>query len=1375
LTGEVIYFNASDSYDSDGIIVSYLWDFGDGTNATGVMVDHNYSDDGIYTVTLTVTDNDGATASITATKAILNRPPICAFTESAETVYIGQPIYFNASSSYDPDGTIVSYFWDFGDGTNATGIVVEHAYATNGTYTVTLTVTDDDGATDSLSSTKTILWNDLPIAIFTESAETVYTDEVIYFNASDSYDPDGTIIDYLWDFGDGTNATGAIVSHSYADNSLYTVTLIVIDDKGAIGTATSTKTVFNRYPVAVFTESTESAFTGETIYFNASDSYDLDGIIVSYFWDFGDGTNATGIIVEHAYADDGNYTVTLTVTDNDSSISSLSSPKTIHNRPPVASFAHSPDFPIAGQIVTFDASASYDPDGVIGNYTWDFGDGNITAGTTPVITHAYAVEGNYPVTLTVTDDDGGISAVASALGIRNYPTATFDYSPAYPGEGQAVTFDASSSTPNGGIIVDYTWDFSDGNITTVTEPVVIHVYGAPGNYTVTLTVTDSEGLSAQRSKIVEVGVPPVASFTYSPTTPFAGDIITFDASASYDPDGVIGNYTWDFGDGNITTVTEPLVTHVYAIGESFIVQLTVIDDKGISEITTDIVSVRDYPTADFTWSPSYPIVGEQVTFDASTSSPNGGVIISYLWNFGDGTQLNITYPVTTHTYTIVGSHNVTLTVKDSEELTDTISKIVKARDYPTADFAWSPLFPVATETITFNASLSKANAGTITGHIWDFGDGPVLTGYLPIITHVYDVSDSYSVTLTVINSEGLSSSITKQVVVSDAPPICSFGFSPEVPIAGQTATFDASDSYDPDGVIVNYTWDFDDGNITTVNDPIIYHTYVTIGNFTVTLLVTDNTLLTTSTTKTLKIITHPAAGFTWSPSKPESSKPVTFDASMSTPNSGVIANYTWDFGDGSVTTVTEATIIHTYSFYGNYTVILTVFNSEGLSDAKSQILTVTALPPTVDFSWQPINPVLDETVTFNASSSVANGGTIVYYEWDFGDGSAIEFRLRVPTITHQYATYGSYTVTLKATDSEGLDDVISKVITVKAHPDADFNWLPQFPQAYEILTFDASVSEANGGAIVSYIWDFGDGNLTLVTYPAIAHRYYVSGDYIVTLNVTDDEGLWDIKSKVLTVAAATEPTADFTWSPLSVHLGETVAFDASPSTPNGGVIISYTWDFDDGNITTLSDPIVHHVYVSEGSYTVTLRVTDSQGLWSTISKIINILPPTGPTATFIWYPSVPKPNQTVTFDASSSTLGWNGTHHPPIISYTWDFDDGNITAATDPTIDHIYATEAYYTVTLTVMDVNGLQDNLTQMVAVLQTALIGDITGPEGVPDGRVDMRDISFAAIRFGAEIGDPNYDPRADITGTTYLVPDGIINMRDISLIATHFGEHL
>jgi PKD repeat protein len=260
-----------------------------------------------------------------------NISPVASFNESAETVYTSETINFNASASYDSDGSIVSYYWDFGDASNATGVVVDHAYAEDGNYTVILTVTDDDDATDTVSATKTVL-NRPPVASFTESAETVHTGDTITFNATDSYDPDGSIVSYFWDFGDGANATGVIAAHSYADNGTYTVTLAVTDDDGAIASANAVKTILNRTPIASFTESTETVYVGEVIYFNASQSYDPDGYIIGYFWDFGDCVNATGITAEHSYAENGTYMVTLTVTDDDGATGNSTSTKTVLRR-----------------------------------------------------------------------------------------------------------------------------------------------------------------------------------------------------------------------------------------------------------------------------------------------------------------------------------------------------------------------------------------------------------------------------------------------------------------------------------------------------------------------------------------------------------------------------------------------------------------------------------------------------------------------------------------------------------------------------------------------------------------------------------------------------------------------------------------------------------------------------------------------------------------------------------------------------------------------------------------------------------------------------------------------------------------------------------
>jgi PKD repeat protein len=279
--------------------------------------------------------NSAASSILDYTVVMSNNAPVADFTESAEIMYVDDAINFNAASSHDPDGTIVSYHWDFGDGTTGTGVSVSHSYTESGTYVVTLTVTDDDGATDTVNAAKGVLirtvqpQNQGPSAYFSESAETVYTGENIFFDASDSSDPDGTIISYLWNFGDGNTAVGVETTHAYGDDGTSTVTLTIIDNDGATDSTTFTKIVLNRPPTALFTENATTVKTGETIQFDASHSSDPDGIIgiVEYFWDFGDETNATGVTPTHAYSENGSYTVTLTVTDDDGASSSESALK----------------------------------------------------------------------------------------------------------------------------------------------------------------------------------------------------------------------------------------------------------------------------------------------------------------------------------------------------------------------------------------------------------------------------------------------------------------------------------------------------------------------------------------------------------------------------------------------------------------------------------------------------------------------------------------------------------------------------------------------------------------------------------------------------------------------------------------------------------------------------------------------------------------------------------------------------------------------------------------------------------------------------------------------------------------------------------------
>lgn len=493
-TGETINFDGSASYDLDGYTVGYGWDFGDGTNDSGIITSHSYADNGEYFVTLTVVDNEGAKSSKTSSVTVKNRSPEAQFIVSATILDKQETVTFDASDSHDPDGLVVKYSWDFGDGNTANGVRVSHSYNNVGAYIVKLTVTDNDGAKDLASATKTVR-NHSPLAVITETIKTIYVGDTITFNAAQSYDQDGFIVSYEWDFGDGTIATGITVTHTYEDNEVYTVTLKVVDNDGATHSTNIKKTVINKKPVAVFSKTTGTVKVGEAIMFDASGSYDPDGVIVNYIWDFGNGNTGSGVTIQRDYPENGTFTVNLTVIDDDgeTDTSSTTIMVTAMNRAPLASFSESAEIVSTSESIRFDASESYDPDGAIATYAWKFGDGNTAASV--AADHKYKDDGVYTVTLTITDNLGTKDSVEAIITVLNRaPVASFIESTDKIAENEIIYFDASGSYDLDGMIVNYAWDFGDGNIGNgvTTE----HVYIEEGIYTVNLTVTDDDADSA---------------------------------------------------------------------------------------------------------------------------------------------------------------------------------------------------------------------------------------------------------------------------------------------------------------------------------------------------------------------------------------------------------------------------------------------------------------------------------------------------------------------------------------------------------------------------------------------------------------------------------------------------------------------------------------------------------------------------------------------------------------------------------------------------------------------------------------------------------------------------------------------------------------
>lgn len=242
------------------------------------------------------------------------------FTISPEAPAQLETVLFDAS---DPkfDSTLVSYAWDFGDGSSGTGRSASHEYRDAGTFSVRLTVADTGGNTGTRSKSITVGASDNPTADFVFSPGSPGIGEEIVFNGSgSSATPPRRIVSYEWQFGTDRSGTGMIVTKKYDTPGTYNVTLTVTDDAGNKGTATQAVTVSASSPgglSAAFTVSPSGPLTGQSVNFNASTSTSADPI-VSYKWDFGDGTHTTtsSPTTSHTYSTAGSYTVTLTLRDS---------------------------------------------------------------------------------------------------------------------------------------------------------------------------------------------------------------------------------------------------------------------------------------------------------------------------------------------------------------------------------------------------------------------------------------------------------------------------------------------------------------------------------------------------------------------------------------------------------------------------------------------------------------------------------------------------------------------------------------------------------------------------------------------------------------------------------------------------------------------------------------------------------------------------------------------------------------------------------------------------------------------------------------------------------------------------------------------------
>ena len=318
-------------------LVDYSWNFGDGSRGSGVRAQHAYAKAGAYTVTLTVTNSRGITASQSAFVTVgASTDPTATFTLSPTTPAVNQSIFFNASGSKAAPGrTLVAYDWTYGDGSEDSGVNVSHRYSRLGNFVVTLTVRDDIGKTGTFSQSVTVGGTALPTAVIALSPSAPIVGQIINFDGSQSTAPAGrTITSWQWSFGDGASDSGVTVSHRYNTAGDFTVILRVTDNTGATATASRSVTIAassTQGPTAAFTVSPTPAIINQDVVFDASTSRAQGGFSIAWYrWNFGDSNQTftcpgdarcgalNPAVFTYRYTRTGTFTVTLTVMDGNS-------------------------------------------------------------------------------------------------------------------------------------------------------------------------------------------------------------------------------------------------------------------------------------------------------------------------------------------------------------------------------------------------------------------------------------------------------------------------------------------------------------------------------------------------------------------------------------------------------------------------------------------------------------------------------------------------------------------------------------------------------------------------------------------------------------------------------------------------------------------------------------------------------------------------------------------------------------------------------------------------------------------------------------------------------------------------------------------------
>jgi hypothetical protein len=1064
--GGSVILNGSDSTGSG---LTYAWDLdGDGvfgetgagasrgneTGATPTFLAGGLDGPSTYTVSLRVTDSGGQVSTTTATINILNVPPTLTIASSG-SVNEGSTYTITLSSSDPGQDAISSWTINWGDGSiqtiNGNPSSVSHVYADNGAYTISATATDEDG-TWSANTHQVNVANVPPTLTVTGGGGTISEGSSLTLNLSATDPGADTISSWTINWGDGhiqtINGNPSSVSHVYADDDIYNITTSATDEDGTYMGQSTWVTVNNVAPTLTLGGS-GPVNEGSTYTLTLSAVDPGADTISSWTINWGDGIiqniNGNPSSVTHVYADNGSYTISASAADEDGTWLANSRQVAVVNVPPTLSVSGGGTIKEGSRLTLF-LSATDPGTDTISSWTINWGDGSIQTinGNPSSVSHFYADDGVFSITLSATDEDGTYAAPSTTVTVLNVAPTLSIGGASSVNERTAYVLSLSSSDPGADTITSWTIKWGDGVIQTVNgNPAsVAHTYNTPGTYTILAAATDEDGTFGAPEKTVVVNDVSIVLGVTGNTSVNEGSIYTLNLSSTSPFGDRPDSWSINWGDGAVQTLpgTATSATHTYADNGAFSIVVSATTHRGTYRATPISVNVLNV-------APTIQLSGDSAASEGSPYSlvlgtitdPGTDTVTAWIVNWGDG--LSNTYNsggAKTHIYADgPATYTISVSLVDEDGTHPSAGgRSVSVVDVPPTLALSGAGSANEGSAYVLNLSATDPGADTISAWTINWGDGNIqnISGNPSSVSHIFRDDGLYSITATATNEDGSWTAPPLSVRIDNV--------SPTIALSGASSTAESSayslnlGAISDGGADTVTAWivDWGDGAIDTfASGGVKTHVYrdgPAAVQIRVSLVDEDGTHANAGSHYLSILNVPPVLNVTGSSSGTEGT-PYTLNLAWSDAGDDTVYTWTINWGDGTVVSLDGQanSATHTYLDDGRYTISLSASDEDGAWSAPLRQVNIANQPPLLSVGGTGYAQEGAGYVLELAATDVGED-TISLWRIDWGDGTILSYPGSAGSASHAYMSLGSFTVRVSATDEDGTYSAAVHHVTV---------------------------------------------------------------------------------------------------------------------------------------------------------------------------------------------------------------------------------------------------------------------------------------------------------------------------------------------------------